>query len=269
MTKHFLFLIYCFGLPGLLAQSRLDVLLNQDPVFASAMDSLNAGSPHVAVTMLNQAKAQFKAEEKWGKYAGSLLVLGKIYFEQQLLDSALLVLHEALAVGRRVGNQRLAANTEEGMARIYMAKREYPQAMQHYRSFANWCLVDGVPKAKVETCLQMVQIYTRTIEPDSIRRYLRLGQSFAKGHNFPVLQYKLNQLAGIGWNNWGRPDSALYYYNKSLALLEQFPGEGKETNVYLNIAHVFLDNHNPKRARKYLDLAGSRPKKVPCLFFLP
>jgi two-component sensor histidine kinase/ribosomal protein L22 len=261
MTKYLFFLTCCFGLIGLPAQSRLDVLLSQDPVFASAMDSLNAGSPHIAVTMLNQAKAQFKVEEKWGKYAGSLLVLGKIYFQQQLLDSALLVLHEALAVGRRVGNERLAANTEEGMARIYMAKREYPQAMQHYRSFAKWCLVDGIPKAKVETCLQMIQIYTRSIEPDSILRYMRLGQSFAKGHNFPVLQYKLNQLAGIGWNNWGRPDSALFYYYKSLALLEQFPKDGKETNVYLSIAHVFLDNHNPKRARKYLDLARKSAKE--------
>lgn len=267
MAKHFLFLICCCGLSYLPAQSRLDILLNQDPVFASAMDSLNAGSPHVAITMLNQARAQFKVEEKWGKYAGALLVLGKIYFERQFLDSALLVLHEALAVGRRVGNERLAANTEEGIARVYMAKREYPQAMQHYRSFANWCLADGIPKAKVETCLQMVQIYTRTIEPDSIRRYLRLGQSFAKGHNFPVLQYKLNQLAGLGWNNWGRPDSALYYYRKSLTLLEQFPGEGKETSVYLNIAHVFLDNHNPQRARKYLDLARKSAQKSTVPFF--
>lgn len=267
MTKHFLFLICCFGLTSLPAQSRLDILLNQDPVFASAMDSLNAGSPHAAITMLNRAKAQFKAEEKWGKYAGSQLVLGKIYFEQQLLDSALLVLQEALATGQRVGNERLAANTEEGIARVYMAKREYPKAMQHYRSFASWCLVGGIPKAKVETCLQMIQIYSRTIEPDSIRRYLRLGHGFAKGHNFPVLQYKLNQLAGIGWNNWGRPDSALYFFRKSLALLEQFPRDGKETNVYLNIAHVFLDNHNPKRARKYLDLARESAKESSRPFF--
>ena len=267
MAKYFFFLICCFGLTWLPAQSRLDVLLNQDPVFASAMDSLNAGSPHAAIAMLNQAKAQFKVEEKWGKYAGSLLVLGKIYYERQFLDSALLVLQEALAIGRRVGNERLAANTEEGLARVYMAKREYPQAMQHYRSFANWCLVGGIPKAKVETCLQMIQIYSRTIEPDSIRRYLRLGQGFAKGHNFPVLQYKLNQLAGLGWNNWGRPDSALYYFRKSLDLLAQFPGEGKETNVYLNIAHVFLDNHNPKRARKYLDLARVSAKESSRPFF--
>jgi hypothetical protein len=113
MAKHFLFLTCCLGLTCLTAQSRLDILRKQDPIFASAMDSLNAGSPHAAIVMLNQAKAQFKLEEKWGKYAGSLLVLGKIYFERQLLDSALLVLHEALAVGRRVVNERLAANTEE------------------------------------------------------------------------------------------------------------------------------------------------------------
>lgn len=267
MAKHFLFWICCFGLTGLPAQSRIDILRDQDPVFASAMDSLNAGSPLVATTMLNQAKARFKAEEKWAKYGASMLVLGKIFFERQLLDSSLLVLHEALAVGKRIGNERMAAYTEEGIARIHMAKREYPLAMQHYRSFANWCLVDGKPKAKVETCLQMIQIYSRTIEPDSIRRYLRLGQGFAKGHNFPVLQYKLNQLAGLGWNNWGRPDSALHYYRKSLALLEQFPGEGKETNVYLSIAHVFLDNHNPKRARKYLDLARESAKESSVPFF--
>jgi tetratricopeptide (TPR) repeat protein len=49
--------------------------------------------------------------------------------------------------------------------------------------------------------------------------------------------------------------------------LAQVPGEGKKTNVYLNIAHVFLDNHNPKRARKYLDLAREAAKESNQPFF--
>lgn len=266
MIKHFILVFFLFGLECLSAQSRWDALLNIDPVFATALDSLHAGRARSAIAILNETGAQFKQEEKWTKYVGSLIVLGKVYFEQKQLDSTLLVLQKALDVAQQKGNERLAANTEEGIARVYMAKQDSRLAMQHYRNFAQWCLADGKPKAKVQTCVQLVQIFTKAVNPDSIFKYLRLGLSLTKGHDFPILTYKLNQMAGLGWNNLNKPDSALHYFRQNLALLPDKPDqEARKVNAYLNITHVFLENHNPQRARKYLALAqkAAQQKSLP------
>lgn len=255
MIKHLTLVFFLFGLECLTAQSRLDALLNLDPIFATALDSLNAGRHQSTISLLKHAKAQFKAQTQLMKYVGSLIMLGKTYADLQELDSTLTYLHEALIITQNIGHEKVAANIEEGLARVYLQKKNFPLAKKHYYHFANWCLKEGKPKAKVQTCLQFVQIYTRAVEPDSILKYLRKGLSFAKGHDFPVLQYKLNQMAGLAHNNQNRSDSALHYFYQSLALLEKGGHPERNVNVYLNITHVFLENHNPKRARKYLDLA--------------
>ncbi len=246
-------LIGCmFGLLWLQAQSRGELLRNMDPIFTTALDSLEMGRPQAAISQLNVAGEKFKKDQNWLKYAGSLLVLGKVYFQTDQLDSSLFYLHEARRIASREGNERLAANTDEGIARIYLIKKQNTLAMQHYRKFASWCLRSGKPRAKVETCIQMAQIYTRKVEPDSVALYLHLGLSLAKSHDFPVLQYKLYQMLGLRFNNINRPDSALYHYHQSLELLEKHPAPEREILVYLRISHVFLDNENPQRARKYL-----------------
>ncbi|WP_373551019.1 histidine kinase dimerization/phosphoacceptor domain -containing protein [Haliscomenobacter sp.] len=268
MTKYLFFLICCFGLPGLLAQSRLDPLLNLDPIFSVAFDSLKAGRHQATISLLNQAKKQFKEQSQLMKYTGTLIVLGKAYAELQQFDSTLIFLNEALRITQNIGHEKIAANIEEGLARVYLQKNNYPFAKKHYYNFADWCLREGKPKARVQTCLQLVQMYTRMVEPDSILKYLRKGLSFARGHDFPVLQYKLNQMAGLSHNNQNRADSALYYFHQSLALLEKSGRSEGSVNVYLNITHVFLENHNPKRARKYLEMARKNTQSASPSFTL-
>lgn len=263
MIKHFTLVIFLFGLGCLSAQSRLDALLNLDPIFSIAMDSLRAGHHRASITLLTPAKKQFLAEQKWGKYSGSLIIIGKAYFELQQLDSSLLALNEALLSAQKIGHDRLSANIQEGIARVYLQKRDFPQAKKHYYEFAKWCFREGKPKAKVETCVQLVQVYTQAVAPDSIFKYLRLGLSYTKGNDFPVLEYKLTQMAGLVFNNLGQPDSALYYFRQSLARLDNSPGESHIASVYLKIVHVFLDNQNTQRARHYLNLAQKSAKQHP------
>ncbi|MDX2071079.1 MAG: histidine kinase dimerization/phosphoacceptor domain -containing protein [Haliscomenobacter sp.] len=255
MAKYFLFLICCIGFFGLPAQSRLDPLLNLDPIFSVAFDSLNAGRHQATISLLNQAKKQYKEQTQLLKYTGALIMLGKVYADLQQFDSTLIFLNEALRITQNIGHEKIAANIEEGLARVYLQKKNYPLAKKHYYHFAAWCFREGKPKAKVQTCLQLVQIYTRAVEPDSTLKYLRKGLSFAKGHDFPVLQYKLNQMSGLSHNNQNHADSALYYFHQSLALLEKSGHTERSVNVYLNITHVFLEHHNTQRARKYLDMA--------------
>lgn len=263
MIKHFTLVIFLFGLECLPAQSRMDALLNLDPIFSVALDSLRTGHHRAVIAMMNPAKDQFQAEQKWGKLSGSLIIIGKAYFELQQLDSSLLALNEALISAQKISQHRLSAYIQEGLARLYIQKRNYPLAQKHYYEFAKWCFSEGKPKAKVETCLQLIQVYTKAVAPDSIFKYLRLGLTYTKGHDFPVLEYKLTQMAGLIFNNLGQSDSALYYFRQSLEKLENSPGESHMTSVYLKIVHVFLDNQNVQRARHYLSLAQKSAKKYP------
>lgn len=263
MIKHFTLVIFLFGLGCLSAQSRLDALLKLDPIFSVALDSLRAGRHHSTIAILNEAKNQFQVEQNWGKHSGSLIIIGKAYFELHELDSSLLALNEALISAQKIGHNRLNASIQEGLARLYLQKRDFPQAKKHYYEFAKWCFREGKPKAKVETCLQMVQVYTHAVAPDSVFKYLRMGLSFTKGHDFPILEFKLTQMAGLIFNNLSQPDSALYYFRQSLGKLQNSPGESHIASVYLKIVHVFLDNQNTQRARHYLDLAQKAAKQHP------
>lgn len=234
------------------AQSRVDLLRNLDPVFDVALDSLKDGNPRAALNLLVKLEIRFKSEQNNPMYCSTLLMKGRIYFEMNKSDSAILVLNEAIGIAKQGSYDRVEAIAEEGLARIYMNTKQYGLAMQHYRRYSSWSLARAKPKTQVETCLQLVQIYTRKLEPDSILYYLRRGIGIAEGRDFPVLKYKLFQMAGLIWNNMNRPDSALHYYRKNLALLDRSPVVDRKIIVYVCMAHVFLDNHNPQRARKYL-----------------
>jgi len=247
----YLFLLYLW-IPWMKAQSRVDLLRNVDPVFDVALDSLKNGNSRAALNLLVPIGIRFKSEQNIPMHCSALLVQGKVYFEMNKPDSAIILLNEIIGIAKQGNYDRIEAIAEEGLARIYMNTEQYGLAMQHYRRFSAWSLAHAKPKTQVETCLQLVQIYTRKLEPDSIIRYLRIGQSIAAGRAFPVLKYKLFQMAGLVWNNLNRPDSALHYYRKNLALLDHTPAVDRKIVVYVCMAHVFLDNHNPQRARKYL-----------------
>jgi two-component sensor histidine kinase len=247
----YLFLLYLW-IPWMKAQSRVDLLRNLDPVFDVALDSLKNGNSRAALNLLVPVGIRFKSEQNIPMHCSALLVQGKVYFEMNKSDSAIILLNEVIDIAKEGNYDRIEAIAEEGLARIYMNTKQYGMAMQHYRRFSSWSLAHAKPKTQVETCLQLVQIYTRKLEPDSIIRYLRIGQSIADGRTFPVLKYKLFQMAGLVWNNLNRPDSALHYYRKNLALLDHSPAVDRKIVVYVCMAHVFLDNHNPQRARKYL-----------------
>jgi two-component sensor histidine kinase len=234
------------------AQSRVDLLRNLDPVFEVAFDSVKNGNPRAALNLLVPLGIRFKSEQNIPMYCSTLLVKGRIYFEMNKPDSAIFVLNETIGIAKQGNYDRVEAIAEEGLARIYMNTKQNGLAMQHYRRYSAWSLAHAKPKTQVETCLQLVQIYTRKLEPDSILYYLRRGIGIAEGRDFPVLKYKLFQMAGLIWNNMNRPDSALHYYRKNLALLDRSPVVDRKIIVYVCMAHVFLDNHNPQRARKYL-----------------
>jgi two-component sensor histidine kinase len=257
MAKYLLALLGLMLGPCVDAQSRLDALPVNDPVFRQALDSVEVGNSAAAAKLLQTEKTKFKQEQEWTKYGFALILLGRIHFQAQRLDTALLTLQEALKISKQIGNDRATANIEEGIARVYLAMRQLPQAYAHYRNFARWCFQHGKPKAKVETCLQMVYIYVHRMESDSVKHYLRRGFTEARGYYFPVLQLKLNQMAGLAWSNWNRPDSALYYARQGLSCLERHPSDEKAVFFNLCIAQVFIDNQNISRARKYWHKAQS------------
>lgn len=123
MIKHLALVFFLFGLECLTAQSRLDALLNLDPIFSTAFDSLNAGRHPSTIKLLKQAKAQFKAEAQLMKYTGTLIMLGKTYADLQQFDSTLSYLNEALLITQNIGHEKVAANVEEGLARGWIQWR--------------------------------------------------------------------------------------------------------------------------------------------------
>ncbi|MES2554661.1 MAG: sensor histidine kinase [Bacteroidota bacterium] len=145
-------------------------------------------------------------------------VRGTIYQNFKKYEWAIQWHHKALGIRKRHGNLKKTSNSKFNLANLYYQTENFNLSKKYH----------------LESLAEILQ--TNVDEVDLITRYNSLGSLY---------------------KDLGKRDSALYYLNKSLKIIEkhQLTSSDEAMNVYLNLGIIYEERGEYKLALQYLEKA--------------
>ncbi|MGZ3884864.1 MAG: SpoIIE family protein phosphatase [Bacteroidia bacterium] len=149
--------------------------------------------------------------------ANHLLVF--YYIGHNIHDSALKYCNEGIELSRKTGNKKSMCDHYDFLAKAYsnMGKREL--SLNAYKKALNIAEEQGYTSAKVQILINLSYFYN-SIDASFSKKYLTEATETLKSKNEPGHERELYAAWGNFYSFTGQSDSALFYYGKSLALID-------------------------------------------------
>lgn len=239
-------------------------------IFDTAVSLLNGGSASQAIHFLNVNYAKIDNPnriQRWGKYNFQFNYY--LNYEKDLKKSSQMIdsMFATLQGSENTYIQEYV-NTVYANGDLLMAQKEYDNAFKSYRSgrlFAekqldscSWGELSqrmGIVRYRQANFLKAIPYFKQSVLESS---HCIDSRDFHKG--FLIPQSSLNAMA-LSFEKTSQPDSAIYYYNKTLSFITQkaavFPEqkqfmESAKGVVYGNMGGVYAERKEYRNAERYL-----------------
>lgn len=188
-------------------------------------------------------------------YAGTVSNIGNWHYYQSTLDSAVIYHQRAVELGRKWGADKPKANSLSTLAYIYLDQSKYEQAIEMHlealRTFEKMDNPDGISRSYqgigeinceyLNKCEQALEYYR-----ESLKIKKELGSERGMAYVFRLIGGAYEKLSAI--------DSALYYYEKTVALAEKLNDKRLLVDGYSALAAVAETLGRPEEERLALHL---------------
>lgn len=223
---------------------------NFPAVKAHALNSIGVtywakGSYDTAQIYLTQVGEIYKGLKNKKGEAMTYSNLGLIFQNQGNYQKALEYGLQGIGLLEELGNRTAIASAFLNVGNVYFLREEYPQAKIYYfkslaikRELAKDVLNQNIQK----TLGNIANVYQKLGNPDSAFYYFKAAIPYAKQANdLKNLCLSYSEI-GLTFSNQKQYDSALYYYNQSLAIYREgkFVNEFDRATLLQSIAQTYL-----------------------------
>jgi len=164
-------------------------------------------------------------------------------------DSALFYAEKALQLSKILNYQKGVANSYLSMGRVSIVEGNFDKSVKYLMNslkiFENENDSIGISKSY----LKLGYTYYNINEFEKAQKYNMLSLKFLKSNDYANLQNTYNNI-GLIYSSMDMPDSALYYYQRSITSSNNKNGRKNVLYELGNIANLYLNQGNYKKALK-------------------
>lgn len=217
------------------------------------------------------AQPLFKKAEAWEYYVFCDLGLSTIYFYKgdfekykSNLDSALNTTLKFLGT-----DSKAYGYVSNNMGVLYNRKGDYDNAIELYKKSLDLQLKSDQPKKYLaRTYNNLAKVFWMKHDYWESLKYSKKAFSFRQASGQKINSSFANDLLSLGecFDILHQPDSAIFYFNRSLQLLDQIPKEKRHLSkrvsirVHQKLAKLFLLEDQPEKAFTFIQKAFSYQK---------
>jgi tetratricopeptide (TPR) repeat protein len=237
------------------------------------------GEFHQAVGYYEKAIGLFAEVGDEESESSNLLRLANAYYQLARYDMALMNYQEALAIFEKVNHEAGMIAVLNGMALIYFSQEQFDKALVTHLTLLDMNRARQNPEEIGRSLHNIGTVYNKmagdslifmygdfymdSIKNEPSDKYLEL---FGEALNY--YQQALDVWEGIGYQEGtkgslhnmgiiyvtaGKPDLALPYLQRALAIAQELNDRAVESSVYLRLGQVYLLYENYNRASEYLN----------------
>lgn len=180
--------------------------------------------------------------------------LGVFNLRQDNYATALLLLHEVADYQEARKDSLQLTYTLNALGNTYYCLKKNVKAIEHYHRAISISNALGVLENQISAYNNLTAIYSEL--PDSFNQALHygfLGMKLANENNDNVNLLSISSNIGCAYLTANRPDSALIYYEKALALVDKINQPDILAKLYITSGRAYIKSALNEKARLHIN----------------